>query len=82
MGIFMLGVGGAFFAHKGGGADNSNLCKRHQRAMGSGGSVYRSASSLRTEIDKLRKRELDLKVNNCCRVDNKMYIVINNHNSL
>ena len=30
--------------------------------MGSGGSVQRSASSMRTEIEKLRKRELDLKV--------------------
>lgn len=30
--------------------------------MGSGGSVQRSASSMRIEIEKLRKRELDLKV--------------------
>ena len=32
-------------------------------AMGSGASVQRSASSMRAEIEKLRKRELDLQVN-------------------
>lgn len=30
--------------------------------MGSGGSVQRSTSSMRIEIEKLRKRELDLQV--------------------
>lgn len=37
-------------------------CRAFNIAMGSGVSVQRSASSMRTEIEKLRKRELDLQV--------------------